>query len=281
MSGTLYVTDLDGTLLGSDSRVSPESARIIRRLTRQGVMFTAATARTPATVVPLFGDFCPGIPAVVMTGAALWDFKTGRYLHPRLIPRADVEPIIDGCRRRRVNPFIYVMGEDGILDVYISGRLTNIQQKFVADRVKLPLKRFHVNTIPFDMDRDGDRVVLIYAMGEIDHIEALAAQTRANSECAVSAYPDIFNHRQGNLEIFAPGVSKAAGIRRLAAMVGADEVVVFGDNLNDLPMMAVADCSVAVGNAVDAVKEAADITIGPNTADSVARFVLARHKLDI
>ena len=47
----------------------------------------------------------------------------------------------------------------------------------------------------------------------------------------------------------------------------------FGDNLNDLPMMAVADVAVAVDNALPQVKEAADIIIGPNTANSVARFI--------
>ncbi len=46
----LFVTDLDGTLLNRDSRVSDESARIISMLSRRGVMITVATARTPATV---------------------------------------------------------------------------------------------------------------------------------------------------------------------------------------------------------------------------------------
>lgn len=50
---TLFVTDLDGTLLGSDSRVSTRSAQLLADLTEAGVMITAATARTPATVDPL------------------------------------------------------------------------------------------------------------------------------------------------------------------------------------------------------------------------------------
>ena len=50
---TLYITDLDGTLLNDESRVSDESARIISRLSREGCMITVATARTAATVEPL------------------------------------------------------------------------------------------------------------------------------------------------------------------------------------------------------------------------------------
>lgn len=59
-----------------------------------------------------------------------------------------------------------------------------------------------------------------------------------------------------------------------AARTGARRIVVFGDNLNDLPMMRVADVAVAVGNALPAVKEEASIVTGPNTADSVARFII-------
>ena len=77
----------------------------------------------------------------------------------------------------------------------------------------------------------------------------------------------------GVLEVIAPGANKASAIDRVARMCGADRTVVFGDNLNDLPMMRAATVAVAVGNAVDAVREAADVVIGPNHTDSVARFI--------
>ena len=57
------------------------------------------------------------------------------------------------------------------------------------------------------------------------------------------------------------------------AVVRADRVVAFGDNINDLPMLRAADVAVAVGNALPEVKAAADIVICFNTEDSVARFV--------
>ena len=67
----LFVTDMDGTLLGADSRVSRRSARIITDLSRRGALITVATARTPGTVEPLLADTLTLPPAVVMTGAAM------------------------------------------------------------------------------------------------------------------------------------------------------------------------------------------------------------------
>ena len=84
-----------------------------------------------------------------------------------------------------------------------------------------------------------------------------------------------FNSDIYNLEVLAPGVSKASAIRRVAKAEGAERIVVFGDNLNDLPMFAVADIAVAVGNAMPQVKAAAHEIIDANYTDAVARYIAA------
>lgn len=80
----LFVTDMDGTLLNEHSKVSPTSAKIISDLSRQGALITVATARTPATVEPLLEDTYTSLPAIVMTGAAMWDRNNRSYVntHP-------------------------------------------------------------------------------------------------------------------------------------------------------------------------------------------------------
>ena len=88
-------------------------------------------------------------------------------------------------------------------------------------------------------------------------------------------YHDIVDEADGYLEIFTAGTSKAAAISDLASKIGAGRVVVFGDNRNDIAMMQAADHSIAVDNAFPAVKAIATEVIGPNTADSVARWIEA------
>lgn len=270
---TLYITDLDGTLLNNDARVSPESARIITELSHAGALISVATARTPATVEPLMCDTYTTAEMVVMTGAALWN-RPGHCYEGLVLPGADRVSDIMGCINRHgdVHPFCYVMRPDGHLDVYHdTAELNAAEERFVAERSNLPLKTFILGqALPED---DYDRTALFFGMGSQDAIIGAASELQGITDCYVSYYKDTYTPDLWLLEIFAPGVSKAAGIRRLRDRIGADRVVVFGDNLNDISMMQAADVAVAVGNALPETKAVADYVIGDNEHDSVARWI--------
>lgn len=274
-TNTLYVSDLDGTLLSTDSRISERSAEIITSLTEQGALITVATARTPATVVPLLAATATTPPAVVMTGCAFWDRKAARLVNPHYIPATEVALALDVCARHGVHPFVFVMSDDGnVLDVYHDGKsLNKSERSFYEERAHVALKRFHLGTPA--PERAFTHSVLFYAMGENVEVRLAAQELQTISNCTVCSYPDIFNPNIYNLEVFPPGVNKAAAVLELKQQLGADRLVVFGDSLNDLSMLAVADLAVAVGNALPEVKDAADIVIEPNYTDSVARFIEA------
>lgn len=271
---TLYVSDMDGTLLSTDSRISSTSAQIISELSEQGGLITVATARTPATVVPLLAATRTNIPAVVMTGCAYWDRNSGTFVEPRFIPRCDVIDSLNECNELGVFPFVYVLAPDSTsLDVYHEApRLNKAEESFYLERANLTLKRFHLGTPP--PERALTHTMLFYAMGPAEPIKAAAENLRKRSECSICCYPDIFNPEIYNLEIFPPGIDKAGAVAELKKRLGAKRLVVFGDNLNDLPMFAVADVSVAMGNALPEVKSAATVTVDPNYTDAVARFIL-------
>lgn len=266
---TLYVSDMDGTLLGSDSLVSATSAAMLTDLARRGVLFTVATARTPATVVPLLTDTATLAEPIVMTGAALWNRADDRMEDVRTIPSDHVARVLNLFSEASLHPFVYTMNSDGRrLDVYHGAiRLSKAEESFYLQRSKLKLKTFHLgHQLPADSFR---RVILFYALGPATTVNPIARELRASIDLAVSCYPDIFNPQLSHLEILVQGVSKAEAIRRVAERHGADRIVVFGDNLNDLPMFGIADIAVAVENAQPEVKAAADLIIGPNYTDAV------------
>lgn len=268
---TLYVTDMDGTLLDNESRVSDRSAAILTGLSRRGALVTVATARTPATVQPLLHAVESRCPAIVMTGASMWDRGDERYVNPRLLDRSTAATVLDAFERHAILPFVYTLGDGGKLDVYHDTAMNRHEKDFYYTRRHLTLKKFHIGELVPDHSLGCN--ILNFAIGKSSLVEPLAEWLRENVDCSVSCYPDINSRDTSLIEVFAPGVSKAAAVEQLKAMTGASRLVVFGDNLNDLPMMAVADVAVAVDNAFPEVKERADIVIGRNSADSVARFI--------
>lgn len=266
---TLFVTDLDGTLLGEDSRVSPESARIISDLTRRGALITVATARTPATVEPLLAATDIRVPAIVMTGAALWDLHSHRFINTAVLSQHNIQKVIGVMTTHGINPFIYTPKGEGELVVYHNGGMTRHEDTFYQVRRSLPLKRFVLDEAD-GYARDYGTAILLLGIGDTEQISAVADLLKADPSLSVSAYADIFNPRLSYIEVFRAEVSKARAVQYLSHRVGATRVVVYGDNLNDLPMMAVADESVAVDNALPEVLACADRAIGPNTSSSVA-----------
>lgn len=271
----LFITDLDGTLLTPESQISAESATIISDLTRKGALITVATARTPATVEPLLRDTITGAPPIVITGAAMWNRDSKEFINPHLMPDEIAENVTTICRDCGVNPMTYTIGCPGRIDMFAYGNLSPAEQAFLQERSSLPHK--HINILPANHAPNFHKgTILIFAIGQIERIHAIADKLRKESTCSVSAYPDIFNKAQGYLEVFAPNVSKAAAVTQLKAQLGAEELIVFGDNLNDIPMMRVADRAIAVDNALPEVKAVAHEIIGANTSPSVAEYI-ANH----
>ena len=78
---TLFVSDLDGTLLNNSAEVSKESAILLNKSIESGINFTIATARTPATIVNILKDINIKLPIITMNGAAIYDIKNNKYLN--------------------------------------------------------------------------------------------------------------------------------------------------------------------------------------------------------
>ena len=270
---TLYVSDMDGTLLGDDSQLSRGTIATLNRVIEElGGLFTVATARTPATVVPLMQDVHARLPFIVIGGSAMWNPVKGCFEHSHGIDDATVNAVADVFDRRGGHPFIYRRHGSSMLHAHHYGTLTAQEERFVNERQHLPLKRFFLDDKEYR--HNADEALLIFSLNKYAVLKAIAEDLRANvPTCSVMLYHDIFDESEGYLEIFTAGTSKAAAIRDLARQVGAERIVVFGDNRNDIAMMKAADHSVAMGNAFPEVKAAASEVIGPNTADSVARWI--------
>lgn len=269
---TLYVSDMDGTLLNSNSVLSETTTAKLNELIQGGALFTVATARTPATVVSLMKDVKSNLPYILMAGCALWDNTSKRYDSARILSQENVEKLIRIFERNDNNPFIYYKNGNQIVVNHIK-EFTAEEREFIEPRIKTPLKTLKTcDHLTIDSSLDG--VMLIFSMGKFNKLRAIADEIdKQGIECTYNCYHDIFSEDDGIIDIYVNGTTKAAAIKELAKHIGANRIVVFGDNLNDIPMMKAADWSVAVSNAFDEVKEYADEIIDSNNNDAVVRWI--------
>lgn len=111
---TLYVSDMDGTLLQPDARLSERTVSMLNEAIASGKLFTVATARTPATVASLMQRVSMNIPAIVMTGAALWNPADGRYSRLRLMEPEAARSLLEVYRTQNCPSFIYSLRDNMI-----------------------------------------------------------------------------------------------------------------------------------------------------------------------
>lgn len=269
---TLYVSDMDGTLLDDNSQLSPGTIATLNHIIGEmGGLFTVATARTPATVVPLMQDVHATLPFIVIGGSAMWNPVTGTFENTRGIDDITVGKVADVFDRHGLHPFIYRRHGSSLLHTHHLGSMSVQEERFIAARQNLPLKKFFLDDK--DYRHSPGEALLIFSMNKYRVLKALATDLEKIKGCTVMLYHDIFDESEGYLEIFTAGTSKANAIHKLASQVGANRIVVFGDNRNDIAMMQAADYSVAVENAFPEVKAAANEVTGLNTTDSVARWI--------
>ena len=185
---TLFVSDLDGTLLDNNCKVSEETAAVLNHLIEtHNIMFTVATARTPATVMPLLEKVNVKIPMVVMTGAALWNGFTGSYSNLNPISDEVLDSILEIARSQGFNPFVYTMTGNS-LSVYHSEVLSPVEAEFVKERDRSPYKKFH-----FTDAHPSGAPLLIFATCEYPRLKAAYERIMSLVECEAVCYHDIYN----------------------------------------------------------------------------------------
>lgn len=271
---TLYVSDLDGTLLGSDRKVSRESVRLLNEAIAEGALFSVATARTPATVGPLLKDVDCTLPLIVMTGAAIWDRKDNRYVHASFHSESTARRLVSLYKKHGLCTFVYILGEDNVIHIFHMGEMSQLERGFMEERLSTPYKRFHVDEKGCsELPEKLDRVLLFYSMRPTEEVKRVYDEIKESDDLRAVFYHDMYGEEIALMEVFGTEASKANAVRILAGMADADRIVAYGDNVNDIPILSMADDAVAVENAVDSVKGIAGRIIGPNGSDSVARDI--------
>lgn len=270
---TLYLTDLDGTLLGRGARLSAFSRAGLERLYDAGVAVTAATARSWSAL-----DVLQGVrfraPMILLGGARIYDAERRKILFEQTLPEQSAAAALHRLRDAGLSPLIYTQnardeqkiyyedGADEALHGYVSQETSGGDNRFArAERLE---------------ERFGEKLFYLTARGEEGKLRPIVEALKEQGIYA-HLYFDVRRADICCIEVCA--VSKAEGVRQLRRITGAERIVAFGDNGNDRELFAAAEERIAVGNARPELKAMANCVIGENESDAVVRTILEREGL--
>ena len=270
MTDTLYVTDLDGTLLQPDVTVSGRSFAILSELLDKGLPLTVATARTSFSVLPILRGLPFRLPLILQNGSVLHDPVTNRIVHAAVIGPDAFRSVLELFAEFGFNGFVFCVPEDQLECCYTELTTEHMRRYYQERRVKYDKPFRQVGTLA---ELAGLNPVFLSLNASPAKLGPLHQKLRALPGISVAYYRDVYEPDIWYLEVSAPDASKYHGICRLRKMTGAKSVTGFGDNHNDIPLFRACDTKIAVGNAADELKALADAVIGRNTEDAVAEYL--------
>jgi len=138
---TLYISDLDGTLLHPNVELSEKSIRIINELIEQGMLFSVATARSIASVKPILEKVSISVPIILMNGVGIYDLHKNDYIKVEVFPRESIDLLMDVIRSNHLKGFAYTIN-NGVMSTYYEDLSTKALQDFYQERVDRYQKKF-------------------------------------------------------------------------------------------------------------------------------------------
>lgn len=278
-SKTLYISDLDGTLLTPEVCLSPFTAETLQRLIGEGMLFSYATARSFATaskVTAALEKFDQ--PVIVYNGEAIVRASDGCVLDAVYFSPEDVQWIQKVLQAHDIHPMVYSRDTEHSTSEqvsYVSNDLTCGMQYYLETRKGDERLR----VVSPEMLYQGQ---IYYFTAIVDHredCEAAYAQLAAKDHFTVLLEKDVYSNAF-YFEIMPKTATKADAVQRLASLYGCTRIVCFGDGVNDCSMFRIADAGYAVENASEVLKAEATEIIASNKEDGVAHKLSALWEIE-
>ena len=265
---TLYITDLDGTLLTGNAGLKHRTAELLKRLSANGVLFTYATARRFASAGPIMEKAEISLPVILMNGVAIADGRTGEMIHMNDFRQSRLEEARQIIEQYKETPMVYAVVDGKHRVSYLSYDTTR-SGVYIKDRKGDPALR-PCNS--YEELFQGD-IYYFTILSPIIPLDVLNDIFSPENGFNANAQPDTYHNHELWYEVFSVNASKANAALQVKEMLHADELVCFGDNLNDISMFKAADRCYSVSNAVPELKAISTGVIGSNENMAVPVFI--------
>lgn len=248
----LLLFDLDGTLLRSDKTISKRTLDALNKCRAAGILIGISTSRAIHNCMTFLPELTPDL--FIASGGAVVQYRR-EIICTAEFSVEETRAMIDTARK--------VCGPDCELTV---DSLTGHYWNYKVD----PNKNDATwgDTIYTDFADFRDKALKFCV--EIFEEEKAAKLKELLSNCDIARFEGGFWYKFTRKD-----ATKETAIRKACGLLGIElqDVTAFGDDIPDIGMLKLCGIGIAMGNAFDAVKEAADLTIGSNDEDGIAEYI--------
>ena len=262
MSYKMIVLDLDDTLLKNDGTISRKTKKTLKKAKEDGVKVVLASGRPTFAIESVanalelekYGGYI-----ISYNGARIIECKSRKELYAANITREEVQELYQMSQENEAYIQTYI-GDNIIASQ--SNKFTDIEKQITGMEI----------IIPDDFSSYVQQeVVKVIVLQEPERLKELEKQWKplVENKLYMTISKPFF------LEFMNLEVDKGKSILRLGKMLGidAEEIIAIGDSYNDITMIQAAGLGVAMGNAVETVKEIANYITEDNEHDGVAAVV--------
>jgi Cof subfamily protein (haloacid dehalogenase superfamily) len=265
---TLYVTDLDGTLLNSNNGLSIYSVKTLNELINNGMCFSYATARSLSSAAIVTNGLITKIPVIIYNGTFIVNAYSKKKLFSVYFSNKEKETVMELLNKNNVYPLVYgyINGEEKVswLINKENDGIKNYVQSRRGDRRLRP-----AGTI--EELYDGNTFYFT-CIGNKEHLAGIYEHLKNAKEFTCTLQQELYREEYW-CEIMPKAATKGNGIKKLNEIQKCEKIVTFGDAINDIPMFEMSDECYAVENAADGLKKHATGIIESNEKDGVAHWL--------
>ncbi len=259
----LIISDFDGTLLRSDGTIGARTVGAIARYTALGGVFAICTGRMLTSILPEARKLSLKGLVAAYQGSVIADIESGALVRSVGFDQPSALKVCLIMEEEGLNIHLYTL--DDLFVNYDNSYLTyyenvcHVRSRRAAGKLSDMIRKGAVSAVKF--------VAMVDKKDGGNTFRRLS--DLLGGEFYVTTSADIL------VEITPKTHTKAAAVTFLADHYGVplSRVIALGDNLNDAPMLRAAGKGIAVGNARDELKRAADEVTCTNDEDAVGKTI--------
>lgn len=222
---TLFISGLDDVLLDQKNMLSPFNRVELNRMIDDGLNFTIATMRTPASIIEAMRDVRLKLPVIAMNGAALFDMNRFSYLKVYVIAPLTAQKVLKMIKEDNICSYANVIIDD-MLVIFYDEVEDEVNKKLVKELKTSPFRNYVKRPLPAD-----ESVVYFMLLDKKEKIEPFYAKllnSGMDYQLEIITYDSKDYPGYAYIKIYSKNATKENMIDYLKTFTGLEKTVTFG-----------------------------------------------------